>query len=454
MMELIDLNRDGGIGANSLVIAFGEFTFMVDCGLHPKKTGRMATPDLSQLRGRSLDLILITHCHLDHIGSLPVAMREHPATPVVMTVGSKILIERMLHNSARIMQRQKEEEHIPDYPLFTHQDIDRCAPRFVGLPFGQVKTIRGCRDEVDVILHPAGHVAGAAGMEVRHRDRALFFTGDVMFEDQRTLSGAKFPALRFDTLVTETTRGDTPRLPDRTRSSEIARLLASINDTVKGGGSFLIPVFALGRMQEILFILHESRRAGRLANFPIYASGLGMDLADYIDEVSRKTPQVHFSRKIIKELQVRQLPRKLKAGKEPARNSLYLVSSGMMVENTPSYLLASGLLGQARNTIGFVGFCDPDTPGGRLLAANSGDSFTFAAAHVMVRIKAKRERFALSGHAEREELAAFAAQTQARNVILTHGDPPARTWFAQALRQSMPGSLILDPVPLQTYQLC
>ena len=452
-MELIDLNRDGGIGANSLLIRLNEFTLMVDCGLHPKKTGRIATPDLSQLRGRILDLIVITHCHLDHIGSLPVAMREHPATPVVMTVASKILIERMLHNSARVMLRQKEEEHIPDYPLFTHQDIDRCAPRFVGLPFAHVKTIRGQRDEVEVILHPAGHVAGAAGVEVRHREGALFFTGDVMFEDQRTLTGARFPARTFDTLVTETTRGDTPRLLDRTRNSEIARLLASINDTVKGGGSFLLPVFALGRMQEILFILHEARRKGGLVNCPIYASGLGMDLADYLDEASRKTPQVHFSRKIIKDLQVRQLPRKLKAGKEPARNCLYVVSSGMMVENTPSYILASGLLGQARNTIGFVGFCDPDTPGGRLLAANSGDSFIFEAAHVMVKVKARRERFALSGHAEREELAAFAAQTQARNIVLTHGDPPARSWFAQTLGRSMPGSAVLDPVPLQSYKI-
>ena len=85
-MKLIDLNRDGGIGANCLVVQFGDLRVMIDCGLHPKKTGRGATPDLTSIRGQALDLIIITHCHLDHIGSLPVAMREHPNTPVIMTV--------------------------------------------------------------------------------------------------------------------------------------------------------------------------------------------------------------------------------------------------------------------------------------------------------------------------------------------------------------------------------
>ena len=130
-MELIDLNRDGGIGANCLYFRLGDFNLMVDCGLHPKRVGRVATPDFSPLRGRKLDLIVITHCHLDHIGSLPVAMREHPETPVVMTGASRILIERMLHNSARVMLRQKEADNIPEYPLFTHQDIERCAARFL-----------------------------------------------------------------------------------------------------------------------------------------------------------------------------------------------------------------------------------------------------------------------------------------------------------------------------------
>src|SRR5580658_4857327 len=452
-MKLIDLNRDGGIGANSLFIQLGDLNILVDSGLHPKKVGRRATPDHSVLRGKNLDLIIITHCHLDHIGSLPVTMREHPNTPVIMTTSSRMLIERMLHNSASVMLRQREDQDIPDYPLFTHDDIDRLARRMTGINFGIVKKFKAGKDEIEVILHPAGHVAGAAAVEIRHKHRAIFFTGDVLFENQRTLPGAKFPAGHFDTLVTETTRGTTERTAEKTRGAEMARLVASINDTIQKGGSFLIPVFALGRMQEILSIVHDARKFRRLVDCPIYGSGLGMDLVDYFDEISRKTRHLQFNRGIVKDLKIRPLPRVLKPGEDPKQNALYIISSGMLVERTPSYTLASGLLGHAANTIGFVGYCDPDTPGGRLLAMKPGDTFLFETAHVKTKIKARVERFELSGHADREELLQFAVQTGARSIVLTHGDPPARNWFAQQLAAQLPSAKVIDPVPLQLYQV-
>ncbi|MSU70312.1 MAG: MBL fold metallo-hydrolase [Opitutaceae bacterium] len=452
-MKLTDLNRDGGIGANSLFLQLGDLNILVDCGLNPKKVGRAATPDLSRLRDKSLDLIIITHCHLDHIGSLPVVMREHPGAPVIMTTSSRMLVERMLHNSANVMMRQREEDDIPDYPLFTHDEIDRCGKRLIGLPFGHAKKIRGAKDEIEIIFHPAGHVAGAAAIELRHKHRAIFITGDVLFTDQRTLKGAKFPAGHFDTLIMETTRGTTERPADKGRTAEMTRMIANINDTVRRGGSFLIPVFALGRMQEILAIIHDARQFGKLVECRIFASGLGMDLADYFDEISRKTHHLQFNRGIIKELKIKPTPRKLNAGEDPKQNALYIVSSGMMVERTPSYMLASGLVGHARNTIGFVGYCDPDTPGGKLLAAKTGDTFVFEASQVKAKIKAHVERYELSGHADREELLEFAVQTGARSIVLTHGDPPARAWFAAQLAELCPKSKVLDPVPLQTYQV-
>jgi Cft2 family RNA processing exonuclease len=370
-----------------------------------------------------------------------------------MTTSSRLLIERMLHNSANVMLRQREDENVPDYPLFTHEEIDRVAKRFTGLSFGQARRFRGARDEVEIVLHPAGHVAGAAGVELRHRHRQIFFTGDVLFENQRTLAGARFPAGHFDTLVMETTRGAVERPPGRDRLQEVNRLVACITDTFQRGGSMLLPVFALGRMQELFAILHDAQKFGRLPGCPIYTGGLGVDLANYFDEIARKTKHVQFNRGILKDLKVKPLPRQLKAGEEPAPGSIYIASSGMMVERTPSYVLASGLLGQARNTIGFVGYCDPDTPGGQLLAARPGDDFLFAAAHVKAKVKAHIERFELSGHADREELLEFAVQTRARTIVLTHGDPPAREWFRRQFSAQLPATTIVDPVPLQPYQV-
>lgn len=452
-MKLIDLNRDGGIGANSFYIQLGELKILVDCGLHPKKVGRIAAPDFRPLRGVTLDLVIITHCHLDHIGSLPILLREQPQVPVIMTQPSRMLIERMLHNSASVMERQRTEDNILDYPLFTHAEIDRHAGRFTPLPYGHAKRFHGARDEIEIIFHQAGHVAGAAGVEIHHKQRKLFFTGDVQFEAQRTCPAAKFPIDHFDTLVTETTRGSTERPPGKERVNEVARLITTINETIQRGGSMLIPTFALGRMQEILSILHDARKFGRVVDCPIYASGLGVDLCDYYDDIARKTKQVTFTRQILKDLKIRSLPRKLEPGRLPAESALYVISSGMVVEHTPSYIIAAGLAGQARHTLGFVGYCDPDTPGGRLLATKPGDTVLFDKVNVKTKLKAHVERFELSGHADRDELVDFAAHCHPRVIVLTHGDPPARAWMAKALDQKLSKTKVIDPTPLQPYQV-
>ncbi len=452
-MKLIDLNRDGGIGANSHFLQLGDLKLLLDCGLHPKKAGRSALPDFSPLRGVALDLIIITHCHLDHIGSLPVLLREQTQVPVIMTQPSAMLIERMLHNSASVMERQRAEDNIPDYPLFTHDEIDRCAGRFTPLPYGHAKSFHGAHDDIEIIFHQAGHVAGAAGVELHYKHRKLFFTGDVLFAAQRTCPAARFPVDRFDTLVTETTRGAAERPPGRDRLHEVARLITVIDETIQRGGSMLIPAFALGRMQEILAIIHDARKFGRMVDCPVYVSGLGVDLCDYYDDMTRKTKQVNFTRQTLKDLKVRPLPRKLDPGSLPEASALYILGSGMVVERTPSYIVAAGLAGHARNTLGFVGYCDPDTPGGQLLAAKSGGDFLFGKVNVKTKLRAHVERFELSGHADREELVDFAAQCQPRAIVLTHGDPPARAWMAKTLAGRLPQAKILDPTPLQPYQV-
>ena len=452
-MKLIDLNSDGGIGANSLYLQLGDFHLVIDSGLHPKKTGRGAAPNLRPLQGVKLDLIIITHCHLDHIGSLPLLMRNQPNTPVIMTQPSHMLIERMLHNSANVMVREREEKGIADYPLFTHDEIDRVAPRFFPHQFNHAKKFSGANDEIEFTFHPAGHIAGAAGIEILHKHRRIFFTGDVLFHPQRILDAAKFPPGRFDTLVTETTHGATEKPPGHERSREMIRLIDTINTTLQRGGSVLIPVFALGRMQEILAILHDARKFNRLLPAPVFASGLGMDLCDYFDDISKKTGLLHFTRSILKDLKVKKSPRDLVPGKEPHTQGIYVVSSGMMVENTASYVLASCLAGSPKHAICFVGYCDPDTPGGHLLAAHNGDQFLFNAVNVKTRIRAQIERFEFSGHAARDELLDYAVQCNPRSIVLTHGDPPARAWFAEQLAVQLPGAKVLDPVPLQPYQV-
>ncbi len=452
-MKIIDLNRDGGIGANSFYCQLGDFHFVVDSGLHPKKSGRLAAPDLTPIKDVQLDVIFITHCHLDHIGSLPLLLRAHPNTPVIMTHPSFMLIERMLHNSANVMMREREEKGTPDYPLFTHEEIDRLAPRLHPQQFNLSKKFSGAHDEIEFAFYPAGHIPGAAGLEIVHKHRRIFFTGDVLFQPQRILGPAKFPVGHFDTLITETTHGATESTPGYSRSAEVLRLINTVNATIQRGGSVLIPVFALGRMQEIMAIFHDARKFGHLVEAPIFASGLGLDICDYFDDIARKTGQVHFTRSILKDLKVKRAPREIIAGKPVGVQGIYVVSSGMVVEKTPSYALAASLAGNAKNSLCFVGYCDPETVGGRLLAAHHGDDFIFEATHFKTKFRANIERFDLSGHAGREELLEYAVACNPRSIVLTHGDPPARAWFLEELAAKLPKAKLLDPVPLKTYQV-
>jgi Cft2 family RNA processing exonuclease len=233
----------------------------------------------------------------------------------------------------------------------------------------------------------------------------------------------------------------------------VARLLETITTVIGAGGSCLIPVFALGRMQEILTILHEAQEKGAIPNCAVFGSGLGMDLADYFDEISRKTGLIQFRRGILDEMNVQPLPRNLKPGRDMQENAIYVVSSGMLVENTPSYRVAASLLGHKRNAICYVGYCDPDTPGGKMLEMDVGEPFVFEAFDYTTPIRARVERFELSGHADRSELVEFVLTVNPRVVILTHGDPPARAWFAGEIKRLAPEIEVLDPEPLKEYSV-
>ena len=265
------------------------------------------------------------------------------------------------------------------------------------------------------------------------------------------MDGARLPKEPVDILITETTRGATEIPQNQSRESEIVRLLKQINSTLAKRGSVLIPVFALGRMQEMLAIMDEAFRKKAIPKVPVFCSGLGMDLVNHFHEISKNTNRLRFNRKVLKSIGARPLPKKIEPGEKPPMEGIYLVSSGMMVENTPSYILASGLLGDSKSSILFVGYCDPSTPGGQLLNSEKNQSFDFDAVDVIQKIKASVCKFDLSGHANREELVSYAKRISPRAVILHHGDPDARDWFKQNLEDG-PFS-IYDPKPLTTYDI-
>lgn len=450
-MKLTDLNRHGEIGANSMFVQVGSFNILVDSGLHPKKLGYDALPDFQPIEHVELDLIVLTHCHLDHLGSLPIVTAHNPNAPVITTAPNVTLAPRMLRNSINVMKRQREEHGIAEYPLFLHRDVAQFSKQLTIQRFERGEIYRKGKDKIEVILHPAGHVAGAAAVELVHKHRRIVFSGDVLFDAQRTLPGAHLPKGAIDTLILETTRGSKGRESGQTRASEVDRLIDQIGAILDRRGSCLIPVFALGRMQELFKILYEARSFGRLPKSPIFAAGLGMAISEYFDKIRKQTQLIDFDIKMLEKMDVRSIDLNMRPGRDLPHKGIYLVSSGMMVENTPSYKLAASLLPHPNNGLCFVGYCDPDSPGGQLLDNRDEATFFFDTLDYVAPVRASIDQFDLSGHADRDELLDYAKQSEARSIVLTHGDQSARDWFSQNLSRCLPHAKILNPVPLVEY---
>ncbi len=448
-----DLNFEKDIGANGLSLKFGPFHFVIDSGMDPKRLGNDALPNFNLLHPNSVDFIILTHCHLDHLGSLPILAKKQPNAQILVSHANSLLAPLMLENSHSVMCRQKEEKSIPEYPLFSKDDIAELTKRFFVLKDGQIYSLEKDGHTAQLTIFSAGHVLGASSLLIEYESRQIFITGDILFSDQHSLRGASIPKLkRPDVVIIETTRGCSER--KASRRSEEERLIKTICKTLKRGGTCLIPAFALGRMQELLVLLYEAKKANKLPTCPIFCSGLGMSLIGIFDELGRHSPKVNFSRQIIKKLNIKSLRRKnidpnVSTLKAPA---IYLLSSGMLVEHTPAYNIAACLLKDNKNSVCFVGYCDENTPGGKLLKTKSNAVFRFNELNYSTKVRAKIERFDLSSHADRDDLLAFVAEQNPQKLVLTHGDSDARNWFAKKLTKNKNIS-VLDPNVGQTYSL-
>src|SRR5258707_4998012 len=184
-MKITNLNPDTAIGASAWHVEFEGHRLLLDAGTHPKLEGRDALPLFGQIKSPELDAIAISHCHHDHVGSLPVALRHFPQAHMLMTELSYFLVERVLHNSVNVMKRQRDELGIREYPLYTHDELDDLAPLFQGFRYNRQvdwaafhKTRAGFQSPT-LEYYDAGHALGSAGLMVRGQKENLFFTGDV-----------------------------------------------------------------------------------------------------------------------------------------------------------------------------------------------------------------------------------------------------------------------------------
>ena len=452
-MRILNLNPETDIGARAWFVDLDGHRILLDSGMHPKREGREGLPLFKAIQNEDLDAIAISHCHHDHVGTLPVALRHFPKAHVMLPEQSYIIVERVLHNSVNVMTRQRDERGIKEYPLFTHDEVDEIAPVFQAYRYNREiewaaysKTRAGFASPT-LEFFDAGHTLGSAGILLRGKKETLFYTGDVCFHDQTILRAARFEDVKADVLIMESTRGNRVTPAGFTRAAEIERLTAAIQSALKRKGSVLIPSFALGRSQEILALLALLMREGKLKQQAVYIGGLGRVFTEIYDLEAHRTHRQLTNLQLREALNLVVLEKgqgeKMKLG----GGRIFVLTSGMMAENTAAHNLAMRMIGDERHSIFFVGYADPDTPGGRLKAAKPGDTVVLSRCAGRVTRNCDVQDFDLTAHAQREDLLDFVGQVSPRAVLLGHGDEDSRKWFEDQIRTRHPKIKIIQPMP-------
>ena len=223
IVNITNLNPDTDIGASAWLVELDGHRILLDAGMHPKREGRDGLPLFGKAGPAEVDAIAISHCHHDHVGALPVALRHFPKAHVLMSELSYFIIERVLHNSVNVMTRQRDELGIREYPLYTHDEVDDIAPQFQAFKYNRevewasFNKMRAGFSSPTLEFLDAGHTLGSAGIMLRGKKETLFYTGDVCFHDQTILRAARFDDVQADVMIMETTRGNRAVPPDFTR---------------------------------------------------------------------------------------------------------------------------------------------------------------------------------------------------------------------------------------------
>lgn len=437
-------------GSNFLIEGAGG-KILVDCGI---EQGR----DYSEREAYapfpydvvSIDALVITHAHLDHVGRAPKLMKEGFRGKAYMTAPTRDLMEAILHDSADILAMNAKEHGLP--PLYDTRDVEALMARVHVIPYHKETEVA---PGMSVYLRDTGHILGSASVRVKDADgTALAITGDIGNSPAPLLPDAE-PITDAHAVLLESVYGDRANPEKAHRVEKLQQVLSA---AIKRGGAILIPSFSIERTQLMLYEISHLYASGKLPEVPVY---LDSPLAITVTDIYRRWGREYFKHEVQDEL----------AGKRDLFTFPFLKTTrsreeSLAIADTPNpkiIIAGAGMshggrigrwekkyLPDAATTLVMVGYQAPGSPG-RILQ-DGGKRVRIDGSEV--RVKGKIEVLhGWSGHADRDRLLEYAGACEGvKTFIVGIGEPSPARFLAQRIHEFL-GKKAIVPVQGESFEI-
>uniref|UniRef100_A0A914V6H5 Integrator complex subunit 11 n=1 Tax=Plectus sambesii TaxID=2011161 RepID=A0A914V6H5_9BILA len=413
-IKVVPLGAGQDVGRSCILVSIGGKNVMLDCGMHMGYSDDRRFPDFSYIGGGGpltdyLDCVIISHFHLDHCGSLP-HMSEIVGYdgPIYMTYPTKAIAPVLLED-----YRKVQTEFRGDTNFFTSQHIKQCMKKVIGVNLHETVDVD---EELSIRAFYAGHVLGAAMFEVRVGSESILYTGDFNMTPDRHLGAAHVqPDLCPDLLISESTYATTIRDSKRARERDF---LKKVHDCIDGGGKVLIPVFALGRAQELCILL-ESYWERMDLTAPVYFSqGLAEKANQYyrlfINWTNEKIKRTFVQRNMFDFKHIK--PFDMTYADMPG--PMVLFSTPGMLHGGQSLRVFKRWCSNEKNMIIMPGYCVAGTVGHKVI--NGARSVEIDGRPVEVNLRV--EYMSFSAHADAKGIMQLIRDVRPRHVMFVHGE--------------------------------
>lgn len=424
-MKLTFLGAAGTVTGSKYLLASGSSRVLVDCGLFQ---------GLKQLRLKnwadlpidpiSVDAVVLTHAHIDHTGYLPLLVRNGFKGKVYCSHATRDLCAIMLPDSAHLQEEEARyankkgfSKHHPALPLYTKEDAERALELLHPIAFGKDVQIT---DDLTLRLSPSGHILGSAFVHLSDMQTSILFSGDIGRPDDALMQAPSKPQ-QADYLVVESTYGN--RLHEHT--DPLIKLEQSLNKALKRGGIVIVPVFAVGRAQEMIYYLHQLKQAGGIPDVPMYLnSPMAVDASEIfnrhcgehrlsVDECNGMFKDVRMVNSIEESQRLNQVHHPM----------ILLAASGMASGGRVVHHLKA-FAPNPKNMVLFVGYQAAGTRGAAML--DGVESIKIHGEYVPVNAEIAMISN-LSAHADYSEILQWMSgfKTPPKKTFITHGEPVA-----------------------------